>query len=90
MKGLVPALAAAVLVAVVCVSVHYGRSGPVSLMSECVPPPCPARARARAARPRLCARWTVCVCARGLGRRAGVGLRGALGGVPHPAGQPAC
>lgn len=39
-------LGAAVLVAVVCVSVHYGRDGPISLMSECVPLPRPARARA--------------------------------------------
>jgi hypothetical protein len=35
------ALGAAVLVAVVCVSVHYGRNDPVSLMSECVPLPPP-------------------------------------------------
>jgi hypothetical protein len=40
------ALGAAVLVAVVCVSVHYGRNDSISLMSECVPLPCPARARA--------------------------------------------
>jgi hypothetical protein len=36
------ALGAAVLVAVVCVSVHYGRNDPVSLMSECVPLPPPS------------------------------------------------
>ena len=33
-KALVPALAAAVLLAVVAVSVHYSADGPVSLMGE--------------------------------------------------------
>jgi hypothetical protein len=60
------ALGAAVLVAVVCVSVHSSHNGSISLMSECVPLPLPARVRAGS----ICVE-RVSIAAASLGARVG-------------------